>query len=151
MHKGIERLKKVRSYLINLTEGLSADQLNEIPAGFNNNILWNFGHLIATLQNINYVKSGNAITIEEKYMIAYKPGTKPDQFVDETEIARMKSIMISSVNQFEQDYSKGIFSSYTSWATRSGVEVRDIEDAIHYSFHHDGIHLGYIMALKHLV
>jgi len=50
MKKEIERLKKTRIFLLDLIKDLTTEQLNEIPKGFNNNIIWNLGHLIASQQ-----------------------------------------------------------------------------------------------------
>ena len=44
----IELLKETRPRLLELAEGLSAEEQLKIPAGFNNNILWNVGHLAVT-------------------------------------------------------------------------------------------------------
>ena len=62
----IAQIKKTRSFIIDLVENLSAEQLNHIPPGFNNNIIWNIAHLTATQQNMCYVRSGLEITIEDK-------------------------------------------------------------------------------------
>ncbi len=50
MNNKIEKIKKTRRFLLNLVSELSTDQLNEIPPDFNNNIIWNMGHLIAAQQ-----------------------------------------------------------------------------------------------------
>ncbi len=40
MNHGIERLKASRNFFLRLTAGLTNDQWNEKPAGFNNNPIW---------------------------------------------------------------------------------------------------------------
>lgn len=45
-------LRHIRTSVLNLIESLTLKQINEIPAGFNNNIIWNLGHLVATDQRI---------------------------------------------------------------------------------------------------
>ncbi len=47
MNKDIDYIKKARYYLLDGIKDLSADQLNQIPEGFNNNILWNLAHMVA--------------------------------------------------------------------------------------------------------
>jgi hypothetical protein len=37
----IEKIKKVRRFLMSQIEGLSDEQLNKPPDGFNNNVIWN--------------------------------------------------------------------------------------------------------------
>ena len=49
-----EILKLTRQYLLNDIKDLTVEQLNEVPAGFNNNIIWNVAHMLATQQGICY-------------------------------------------------------------------------------------------------
>ncbi len=42
MEKSLNIIRVARSYITDLIEEFSVDQLNEIPAGFKNNFLWNF-------------------------------------------------------------------------------------------------------------
>ena len=150
MQKGIERLKKTRIYLLNLIDRLTTEQLNEIPAGFNNNIVWNLGHLLATQQSICYLHSDVKIFIDEKYLSSYKPETKPNGFVESIEIQQMKLLFLTAITQFEKDFNDELFSNYQIWTTRYGLEVANIDDAIHFVLFHEGLHTGYIMALNRI-
>ena len=66
MNNKIENIKNTRRFLLDRVSELSSDQLNEIPTEFNNNIIWNLGHLIAAQQRICYIRSGLKINVEEK-------------------------------------------------------------------------------------
>jgi hypothetical protein len=148
MQKGIERIRNARTYILKLIEGLDAEQLNKIPIGLNNNIIWNVGHLITSQQSICYRRAGIEMFVEEKYLTAYKPGTKPDAFVTETEIEIMKKLFLTAIDKFEKDYNNGLFSKYPTWTTPYGMVVDNIDDAINFVLFHEGLHTGYIMALK---
>ena len=43
-----------------------------------------------------------------------------------------------------------MFIGYTQWTNRTGIEITNIDDAIANVLFHEGIHLGYVMALKRL-
>lgn len=58
MNKQIEIIRKTRVKLLEMLSDLSTDQLNKIPAGFNNNIIWNLAHLVAAQQGICYLRAG---------------------------------------------------------------------------------------------
>ena len=151
METRIETLKKVRLNFLNALGELTAEQLNEIPKGFNNNIVWNLGHLLASQQGICYVRASLKMTIDEQLFLSYKPESKPNGFVDNLEIDRLKELFISVIEEFEIDYNRNMFIGYTQWTNRTGIEITNIDDAIAYVLFHEGIHLGYVMALKRLV
>ena len=152
MNNKIENIRRTRGFLLDLVRELSADQLNEIPTEFNNNIIWNIGHLIAAQQRICYIRSGLKITVEEKYFFEYLPGSKPKRAIDANEIETIKQLLTTTLDQFEADYKSNLFLhfNYTLFTTPYGVEIKNIEDAIDFLPYHEGLHCGYIMALKRL-
>ena len=77
MKDEIEIIRKIRKYLLESVKDLSIDQLNTTPAGFNNNIAWNLGHMIAAQQGICYVRAGLQPPAGEGFFNTYKPGSKP--------------------------------------------------------------------------
>jgi hypothetical protein len=58
MKKHLGWIKKTRTSLLNMISGLSLEQINKVPEGFNNNIIWNLGHLVSAQQGICYSRSG---------------------------------------------------------------------------------------------
>ena len=151
MHKQVESLKATRKFLLNLISDLTVDELNKIPSGFNNNIIWNLAHLIASQQGVCYKRAGLDMVVEESFFEAYKPNTKPECFVESQEIEVIKGMFISTIDMFESDLRKGIFEIYPSWTTRYGVELKNIGDTLTFLPFHEGLHYGYIMALKRVV
>ena len=45
-------LLKSRELVLKTIDGLSMEQIHEIPDGFKNNIAWNVAHLVVTQQTI---------------------------------------------------------------------------------------------------
>jgi hypothetical protein len=151
MTKSIETINSLRVALLKITGELSTGQLNEVPPGFNNNIIWNMGHIIAAQQGICYKRSGLDIKIDESFFLKYKPDTKPEGFVDHNGIEYIKALMFSTLGDLETDYSNKLFTNYPTFTTRYGVELSSIEGAIDFLTFHDGFHMGYVLALKRLV
>lgn len=151
MDKKIEIIKKVRKNLLDSVANLSIDQLNEIPLGFNNNIAWNFGHIIAAQQGVCYKRANLNPVVEENYFNTYKPGTKPEQTINNTDFERIKELLFSSIDQFDTDYKKNLFAIYPTWTTSQAIEINSIDAAINFILFHDGLHIGYIMALKRII
>ncbi|MPR33462.1 DinB family protein [Salmonirosea aquatica] len=151
MKQEIKNIKTVRLSILDQVKNLSNEQLNEIPAGFNNNIIWNLAHLVSAQQGLCYLRSGLEITIDDRYFSPYRPGTKPEKVVEPAEVETIKQLMISTTAQLEADYAAQVFSNYSSFTTRYGVELTTIEEAIRFVLFHEGFHFGYILALKRIL
>ncbi len=144
-------MQKTTMNFLELMKGLTIDQLNIIPAGFNNNIIWNFAHLLATQQVIFYGLSGLAIPVEENFIKQYRRYTKPEGSVSEEAFESIKQLFEQSQQTFFSDYAQDKFNHFKPYTTSFGVQLETIDDAIRFSSVHDGLHYGYAMALKHLV
>lgn len=151
MSKAIDILRQPRLQVLNLIEQYSLDQLNHIPTGFNNNIVWNLGHMVAAQQGVCYRRAGIELVVNEDFFEAYKPGSKPEGLTDAAGLATVKALLISTLDQLEQDLTIDKFSNYIPWTTRYGVAINSIEDAVKFLPFHDGLHVGYIMSLRKLV
>ncbi len=151
MTKTIEIIKKPRLAILELIKELSIEQLNIVPPGFNNNIIWNLGHLVAAQQGICYRRAGVATIITEDYFNTYGPGSKPERFISQAEFDEIKRLFTSTLDQFVADYDKKLFPNYTSWATRAGIDLTNIDEASQFVVFHEGLHSGVIMAQRRLV
>ncbi len=151
MNKLIDDIKQIRGVMLKSVSGLSPAQLNKIPEGFNNNIIWNLGHLVASQQGLCYFRSGLAMPVGQDYFNRYKADTKPEGEVSEAQIDTIKSLLISTLEGFKIDFSHDLFADYQSFTSRYGVELSNINEALKFVLFHEGIHFGYIMALKRLV
>jgi hypothetical protein len=137
--------------LLGQISGLTAGQLNEIPKGFNNNIIWNLGHLICAEQSICYLRAGQSITVDDNYFSPYRTTTRPEAFVDNEEIEVIKKLFIGSIDELQADFDKAIFDNYSpseNIVRVYGVELNNIDDALEFLLYHEGFHSGYILALK---
>jgi len=151
MEKVFDDIKTIRAAATGLIAHLSVDQLNKIPDGFINNIIWNLGHMVAAQQGLCYKRSNAPLVVEESFFETYKPGTTPNGFVDEAGVEEIKTLILSTIYQLEEDYNEGIFTDYPTFTTRYGVEISSIKEAIKFLTFHDGLHMGYIMALKRAI
>ena len=154
MNKQLEKIKNFRLFVLNQISGLTSEQLNFIPQGYNNNIIWNVGHLVAATQAICYKRAGLPVTIDDKYFIPFLPTTKPDHFINNEEIEAIKALFISTMDTLQTDYANKLFDNYTRSERIKevyAIDVSNIDDAIDFLLFHEGFHSGYITALIHLV
>ena len=153
MEKVFKFIIDSRKAFIQLIDGLSLAELNQIPDGFNNNIIWNFGHIVVSTQTLCYVRTGiwpDASTV--KFVDNYKKGSKPSYFVEAAEVEALKEICISSIKQIEADYHKGVFQKINAYSTSTfGALMEDIETVLVTSIGHDNLHMGYAQAQRRAI
>ena len=154
MNKQIEKIKNVRKFLLNQIADLTTAQLNQIPAGYNNNIIWNLAHLTAAVQSLCYVRAGQPIAVPDHLYSPYLPGTRPEHALDATEVDGIKAAFLTSIEQLATDFDRQLFDNYSPSERvkeRYGVDVNNIHDALEFVLYHEGFHTGYVLALKRLV
>lgn len=151
MEKIFDVIRQTRTNFITLVQGLSLEQVNKIPAGFNNNIAWNFGHAIVTQQLIAYKVSGYEAKIGMDIIDKYRKGTKPEGDIDAAEWQLLMGYAKDTLDSLTADYEAGFFSHFTPYTTSYGVQLNTIEDVLTFLPVHEALHYGYAMAQKKLV
>jgi len=141
-----------RAIYANFFEKYTLEQLNKVPAGFNNNLIWNIGHIIVAQQMLVYMGSGNKPMVSDEMIKLYMRGTKPERDVTQDEADEIKALLFPTIEQTEEDYNSGVlFSPYTERKTELGFMLSTVEDAIAFNNYHEGIHLGIIMGLRKFI
>ncbi len=150
MNTEFEIFRKGRELLVNETiSGLTLEQVNEIPKGFNGNIIWNLGHMVTTHRGLVYQLGGHPSGMEKPFILRYARGSKPENPVDQAEFDFIKSRLLEQVSEFELDLKAGIFlNPYKTFVTMTGFEITDHTSAVAFSNFHQAVHIGYIIALK---
>jgi len=152
MEKQFEILKASRIIILKVIENFSLDQLNKIPSGFKNNIAWNVAHLLVTHQLLLYKLSGLPIGVSDEMVKKYTKGTAPENDITLEEFETIKKQLINFVDTSKADYNAGAFSNYLGYQPSTAkVYLKTIEDAIQFNNFHEGLHLGYILALKNVL
>lgn len=146
--EAIALLKQTRKLTLKIYNGLSQDQMLAIPEGFNNNLLWNLGHVVITQQLLCYKLSGNDMLIDDGLADQLRKGTGPKDWEATPDVEQLRELAVSLPERLEQDYAAGLFKDYNTYETSAGVTLNNIDDAINFNNFHEGIHVGYALALK---
>jgi len=129
-------------------ENHTLEQLNKIPEGFSNNLIWNIGHIIAAQQGLIYKQSELPMNIPEEVYEKYRSGTKPETDATEEEREQLKNLLVSMIERTEKDLTNGVFKVYNERTTGTGFHLANLNDALVFNNVHEGIHLGYMMAMR---
>ncbi len=148
MKYNFELLKVTRTNMLNSVKGLSFESLTNIPKGFNNNIQWNFCHTILVQHLLCYKLSGIPFDIEPEVINRYSKGTKANPNMLKSDFEFFKTIALTSVEALERRYNKNVFKVFNPYSTSYNITLNSIEEAITFNNVHEGLHVGYILALK---
>ncbi len=143
--------RTTRLNILKLINGLTTEQLNTVPDGFNNNIIWHVGHLLATQQLLTYGLSDNEVILSDNIIEEFRKGTKPENDYSEDDIEELKTVFIDVINETEADFKDGLFTAFKSYPTSFGITLESIEDALTFNNVHEGLHMGLIMGMRKLV
>ncbi len=148
MQSPIEITRTNRRLLEKILENHSLAQLNKVPEGFKNNLIWNIAHVVVTQQLLIYKMSGLPMIIDDEMVQLYKKGTKTERPVTESEVLKVKELLFTTLDNTEKDLEAGVFKTFQEYPTSTGFTLTSLEDALHFNNFHEGIHLGYVLALK---
>lgn len=140
-----------RKMLSSYFENYTLEQLNKIPEGFSNNLIWNLGHVIVTQQLLVYKLSGLPMAVSDEMVEKYRKGTKPEHDVAQAEVDEIKTLLLKSVDQLEADYSNGIFVNYQEYPTSTGYILKSAKGAIEFNNFHEGLHIGIMMSIRKFI
>lgn len=141
-----------RNMVSKILENHTLEQLNKIPEGFNNNLIWNIGHIIVAQQMLVYKLSGLPMMISDEMVGKYKKDTKPEQEVTQEEVDEIKVLLFKTLEKTKKDFENGVFKNYQEYTTSTGGHVlKNAAGAIAFSNFHEGLHIGVMLSLRKLV
>jgi hypothetical protein len=146
-------LQNNRRVYLNLLESFTLEQLNKIPEGFSNNIIWNIGHIMVTQQILLYKLSGLPLMISEDLQNTYKNGSVPTRKTTQVEVNEIKELLSSTVSKTVADWdTANFFTTYQEFTTKStGFTINNAQEAIEFNNFHEGVHLGIILQIKKFI
>jgi hypothetical protein len=151
MHQAFELTRTSRKTLSQFLQGFTLEQLNKVPEGFSNNLIWNIGHIVVVQQMLVYKLSGLPMMIADAMVEKYKRGTKPEEFILQPEVDEMQSLLFETINQTKSDVTSGIFKNYQEFTSMSGFTMRNAEDAIAFNNYHEAVHTGMMMSIRKFI
>lgn len=151
MQRTFEITTTSRKIVSQFLDNYSLEQLNNIPVGFKNNLIWNIAHVIVTQQLLVYKFSGLPMLVSEELVQKYMKGTKPEINATQAEVEELKILVSKTINQTKEDYDNGIFENYEEYPTSTGFVLGNVEDAMAFNNFHEGLHIGIMMSLRKLI
>ncbi|QQK74988.1 DinB family protein [Salicibibacter cibarius] len=140
-----QQINMVRQSTLNELDGLSEQQADQMPEGFNNTIRWNLGHTY-TVQNVllsNY--GGKNIETPSRYLELFAPGTKPADW--EGEVPTLDEIQQSLEEQPEK-LKQALSGQLDDEAAEPFMSLSTVGEILNFTLYHEGMHVGMIKSIK---
>ncbi len=138
-----------RKVCLQLLENYTLEQLNKIPDGFSNNLIWNIGHVLTTQQILVYKLSGMPTLLSDEMIDKYKNGSKPTANSSQEEISKIKALLFLTVEKTIEDFNAKRFLNYQEFTTKTtGFTIQNVMQAIEFNNYHEGIHHGIMLQIK---
>lgn len=143
----------IRSSIHTAVGRLSAEQLHAMPAGFDNNVAWNLGHILIVQQRLLYGRCGLPVSVAEEMISLYLPGTSPADWETRPDAEALAAELMPQQARLEEDYAAGRFNDreFDPYTTSSGVVISDFAGALTFNIYHEAQHYGFIQALINFV
>lgn len=151
MNTSLHVTRTSRKMLSQILKGYTLAQLNAIPEGHNNNLIWNIAHIVVVQQMLVYKLSGLPMNISDSLVEKYKKGTKPEQDATQAEVDEIYNLLMETIDQTEIDMNNNSFVSYQEYPTSTGFVLKNAKDAMFFNSFHEGIHIGAILGIRKFI
>ncbi|GAB3008804.1 hypothetical protein GCM10027051_06670 [Niabella terrae] len=138
----LDNIDSIRKKVITIVRSLSPEALNTIPEGFNNNIAWNFGHIVVSGYSLVFKATGADPDFSIPYVELFRKGSKPGEPVSAAQV----EALIELSDRFTTTVKKALtqeesFRDITAYTTGTfGVSVTTINDMLVTVAMHDTCH-----------
>ncbi|WP_139489747.1 DinB family protein [Brevibacillus dissolubilis] len=139
------QLEFIRKATLGCVEGVTAEQADIIPAGYNNNIRWNLGHIYLDqflwLQHL----TKEPAPIPEGYRDWFNYQTSPADFTSDTpSLDELKELLAGQIQIIRETYANRLDEEFP--ATELGMHT--VGQVLVRTVFHEGIHIGAMAAIR---
>jgi uncharacterized damage-inducible protein DinB len=154
--KLMEQLQDVRQRTLSVVENLSDAQLDVVPPGFRNSIRWNLGHVFVSQEKMVFTLAGEENKSPEGYISLFAGGTAPSMW-EESSIAiptleEITTCLRDQPGRIQEQFAGRLGDPLAEpFKAATGIVFATVEEVIHFSIYHEGLHTGVIMSLKKML
>jgi uncharacterized damage-inducible protein DinB len=138
----------IRSRTVKWIEAVDPAIVDIMPTNFNNTIHWHIGHILFIQDRITLRLIGKDIAFPEEYNAWFSNGTKP---ADWTTQPPAVYFLLQELKDQTERLQKQLSGNLTEKLTTPFIHYETVEESLGHTLYHEGIHLGYMMALKRAI
>ncbi|MFB5760193.1 DinB family protein [Paenibacillus medicaginis] len=143
-------MAKIRQSIRKQLESLSEDQRNVVPAGFNNSIHWQLGHMVTLADMVICGIAGKQFSLPESYKTFFAPGTKPADWTAEPPAwDGLLQLFDEQPSRLREDFA-AILDEPVALKENFG-QAETIEELVYLSNVHESSHAGMVNAMVRIL
>ncbi len=146
----LNQLRDARNRTLKIMKECPEASLERIPAGFENHILWNLGHIFTISEKLLFLDFDLPHHLPADFPGMFGNGTRPSRTefgnVSPDRIFNLLAGQPERIEKIDKDVSKSRLSK--PFQSSTGIIYDTVEKRMQFSIYHEGVHTGYIMAMR---
>ena len=142
---------QIRRTLAGFMKTIPEEQMFIIPAGFDNNLAWNFAHIVYVQESLTYRLAGVPTLTNNAHKVMFDMGTSPADWHSQPDLTDIRELLKATGKKLGADYEAGVFKNFQPYTTSTGFSVSTIEESIAFVNFHEGLHLGAMLSIRNLL
>ncbi|MCR2806574.1 DinB family protein [Paenibacillus soyae] len=151
VHYLFDQLAFVRKGTLKAAEGVTEEQADIVPEGFNNSIRWNLGHLYVVLERYGFKYIGLPQQLPEGFRERFEFGTSPRSYEGAAPVPTMTELtelLGGQVDRIREALGDRMHEQVTPYTTSTGFTLYTPEQFMSLALYHEGLHQSVIKLYK---
>ena len=144
------QLRVIRNNTLSAVKALSENQADVVPAGFNNNIRWNLGHIYLVQERFAFGFTEEPMEVPDNFNELFGKDTRPAEWkVQPPTLNELIRILEDQTKRIEDKLSNRLEEAVAKpWTMPTGLTLKTIGEFLTFSMYHEGMHVQTIKFLK---
>jgi hypothetical protein len=145
-----QQMNFIRNRTIALLDATPVEILNEMPKGFNNNLLWNYGHIFVAQEYLLFTFLNEKHSVPPTYRELFNMGSTPKNWNVETpSLAEIRSYLVEQPKRMMETFSGRLEElGEKPFVLGPTVKFKTLGEVLGFANFHEGVHQGTITSLK---
>ncbi|KIL42205.1 hypothetical protein SD70_01210 [Gordoniibacillus kamchatkensis] len=145
-----KQLRFVRGNTILQVTGMSEEKTCIVPRGFNNNVLWNLGHILLIHEKFSFALTNEKMELPNHFAELFATGTKPENWgMQVPGLDEIILLLSNQIDRIEQSLKHRLEEELEKqFVTSTGLELSTVKECLSFCLYHEGMHFATIKAIK---
>jgi hypothetical protein len=144
-----DQLNYTNQVILNTVKDLSEEEAQVIPEGFNNNILWNLGHLYVSQEYFAFGIANEPTKAPESFALFFGRNTKPATWTDQPPtLLEVVNLLEEQPNRIREQLENRLDEIIANPFSIPGLTLKTFDELLAFTLFHQG---GHLQALKSLI